>query len=126
MSLRRVAERDLGFILESHEEGFRWELSLTPPSGAPVPMFGFSNDIAQVIDPDTGQLVSGRLATVALRISTLNELGIALPTGVADQSKRPWLVTFDDINGKPGRFKVRQADPDRALGLVVCFLEVYR
>jgi len=86
---------------------------------------GFSDDIAQSIDPDTGELVSGRLASVALRISTLHAAGFSLPRGVADTSKKPWVVKFNDINGRPHVFIVRQANPDRAAGLVVCILEGY-
>lgn len=126
MGLRELAEQDLGAILEDSAYGFGWSITLTDPAGLSDPnLTGFSDDISQVIDPDTGQLVSGRQASVALRISSLFTAGFTIPRGIADQSSKPWVVTFNDINGTSHTFKVRQADPDRALGLVVCILEGY-
>lgn len=125
--LREIAEQDLGVILESDEQGFRWPVTITDPDGnVSSGLYGFSNDIAQVIDPDTGQAVSGRLATISLRISSLTAQGLALPEGIADASSKPWLVAFDDINGNPFVFKVQESNPDRGLGLVFCFLELYQ
>lgn len=126
MGLRELAEKDLGAILEDSTFGFGWPITLTDPSGLTDPnLVGFSDDISQMIDPDTGQLVSGRLASVALRISSLLAAGFALPRGVAEQTSKPWVVTFNDINGISHTFKVRDGDPDRALGIVVCILESY-
>jgi len=126
VGLRELAEHDLGAILEDSVSGFGWPITLTDPAGLTNPnLVGFSNDISQVIDPDTGQLVSGRSASVALRISSLIAAGFTMPRGIADQSSKPWLVAFNDINGVAYTFKVRQADPDRALGMVVCILEGY-
>jgi hypothetical protein len=126
MGLRDLVEQDLGAILEDSATGFGWPISLTDPDGlTDETLVGFSDDIAQSIDPDTGELVSGRLASVALQISTLYAAGFSLPRGVADTSKKPWVVKFNDINGRPHVFIVRQANPDRAAGLVVCILEGY-
>lgn len=127
MNLRALAESDLGFIVEDGATGFGWPITLTDPSGfsSPDPLTGLSDDIAQVIDPDTGQAVSGRLASIALRISTLYAQGYALPQGIADASAKPWIVEFNDINGLPYKFKVQQSNPDRALGVVTCLLETY-
>lgn len=125
MGLRELAERNLGAILENSASGFGWPITVTNPAGSTESFTGFSNDISQVIDPDTGQIVSGRAASVALRISSLAAKGFAIPYGVADQSSKPWIVSFDDINGNPYTFKVRQADPDRTLGMVVAILEAY-
>lgn len=125
MSIRQLAESDLGLILEDGATGFGWPITVTDPSGTVRPLTGFSDDIAQIIDPDTGQAVSGRLASVALRISSLTLAGLGLPKGVADAGSKPWLIEFDDINGNPYKFKVSQSNPDRALGLVTLLLELY-
>lgn len=129
MSLRTQAETDLGFILESDTQGFRWPITVTSPSGAVLgddeDLYGFSDDIAQLIDPETGVLVSGRIATVALRISTLLSFFADLPRYISSSTSKPWIVTFNDINGVSHTFKVKQADQDRALGLLICILEVY-
>ena len=125
MGLREVAEQDLGAILEDSTMGFGWDIQVTDPSGLSVPLTGFSDDISQIIDPDTGEAVSGRLVSVALRISSLTAGGLTLPVGIADSAIKPWVIEFDDINGNPFKFKVAQSNPDRALGLVTCLLELY-
>ena len=138
MSLRVLAESDLSFILEDGTYGFGWDISLIAPdgqefsevpqeSGDPKPLLGFSDDISSIIDPDTGQAVSGRLASVALRESTLRAIGIeSLPKGISERASKPWVVKFNDIQGKPYSFKVSQSNPDRALGVLVLLLESYR
>lgn len=126
MGLREQAEADLAFILEDSVSGFGYPITLTDPSGKTDTFTGFSDDIAQVIDPDTGQAVSGRLASAALRISTLYNKGFTLPKGIADTGSKPWILQFDDINGLPYTFKVSESNPDRAAGVVVCLLEAYR
>lgn len=126
MSLRTLAETDLGGILEDAVTGFGWDIQLTSPEGLTVPMVGFSQDISQVIDAQTGQLVNGALASIALRISSLITAGLAVPRGVADKNSKPWVVRFNDLLLNPYVFKVRQSNPDRMLGLVTCILEVYK
>lgn len=127
MGLRQIAEADLAVILEDSDTGFGWPIVVTSPTGAVAALTGFGDDISQLIDPDTGQAVSGRLASVAIRNSTLLSFsGMTLPKGIADENSKPWTVEFDDINGNPWRFKVRESNPDRALGLTVCILELYR
>lgn len=121
-----MAESDLGAILEDGVMGFGWPITVTSPGGISVPLTGFSDDISQVIDPDTGQAVSGRLASVALRISSLDTAGLGIPRGIADSASKPWAIEFSDINGNPFKFKVQQSNPDRALGLVTCILELYK
>ena len=121
MSLRRVAERDLGSIISDERTGFGWPITLIDPLGNRFDRVGFSNDIFLLIDPDTGQAVSGRSASVALQSSAIP----SIPVGVSDTAARPWLVEFSDIAGKPWRFKVSETNPDRALGLIVLILELY-
>ena len=129
--MRRLAESDLGTILEDGVTGFGWPVSLTNPAGLTIQLVGFSNDIAQVIDPETGQAISGRSANCALRTSTIKTLGTALdpafgiPQGISDTSAKPWIVNFLDINDAEHQFKVVQSNPDRTLGLISCLLEIY-
>jgi hypothetical protein len=126
MNLRQQAEADLAFILEDSATGFGWSISVTDPNGLNRPLTGSSNDISQVVDPETGQVVSGRSASVALRVSSLFEAGFnSLPVGIADSNSKPWLVAFDDINGNSHTFKVIQSNPDRTLGIITLILEAY-
>ena len=122
-----MAEADLGAILEDSDTGFGFSISVTSPGGTKHTLTGFSDDISQLTDPDTGQAVSGRLASVALRISTIYTSfpGEGLPRNIASAALKPWVIEFNDINGNPGKFKVSESNPDRAIGMLVCILEVY-
>lgn len=125
MGLREIAEADLSFILEDKDTGFGWDIVITDPAGTVGNLVGSSTDISQLIDPDTGHAVSGRLATVTVRISSLTTEGLGLPVSIADASIKPWLVAFDDINGNGHTFKVAESNPDRALGVITLILEIY-
>ena len=70
-------------------------------------------------------VVSGRAASVSLRLSTLDARGIGRPVGIEDSKAKPWVVEFLDINGLSYTFKVKSSDPDPTLGLLVCILEAY-
>ena len=126
MSLRTLAESDLTTIVNDQSNGFGWPVTITDPSETSASLSGFSNDVSLAIDPETGQLVSSRIVTVSLVISDLIEAGLSLPRNIADSTSKPWIVTFDDINGNSYTFKVKESNPDRALGLVVLILERYR
>lgn len=126
MNLRLQAERDLGVILEDSATGFGWPVVLTAPDGSRHELTGFSDDIAQVIDPETGAIVSGRLASVALRMSSIAALGLEIPRAISETGRKPWIVEFLDILGAAHRFKIVQSYPDRALGLLTLNLEIYK
>ena len=126
MGLRELAEADNRIILNDGTFGFGYSIILTNPAGTVAPLTGFSNDISQVIDPDTGVAVSGRLATAALNINDIVAAGLELPKGIADAGSKPWLIRFDDINGNAHTFKVSKSDPDRAIGMLICTLEFYK
>lgn len=125
MNLRTQAEADLGEILEDGVYGFGWPITVTDPAGTVGNLVGFSNDVALSLDPDTGVLVTSRIASAALRISSLTAAGLGLPVNIADPKSKPWVIEFTDINGNAGKFKVNKSSPDRALGIVVCVLGAY-
>ncbi|WNO24167.1 hypothetical protein Scuro_06 [Acinetobacter phage Scuro] len=127
MNLRALAEADLGRILENKSTGFGWDITLTNPEGKTELLTGFSQDIALAIDPDMGVLVSGRTASVALRIGLLRAKGFTEnPRNISDENKKPWVVGFKDINGTPCLFKVVKSNPDAMIGCVTLLLEAYK
>lgn len=123
MGLREIAEQDLAFILEDEPTGFGFAITLTNPAGATQDLIGYTADISQLIDDETNTAVTGRLATVAVRISTLT---IGLPVTISDKTQMPWLATFNDINGNSFTFKVQESNPDRALGVLVLTLAFWK
>ncbi len=122
--LRELAEADLETIVEDDVFGFARDITLTNPAGTSQVLQGFSNDVSQVTDPETGQLVSTRLASATLRTSKITLPG-GLPEGVADASQKPWRVSFKDISGETIEYKVAHGNPDRALGVIFLVLELY-
>lgn len=123
MGLRVQNEADLAESMED-EDDFGWPITVTDPNGVSQPLIGLSTDIMQIIDPDTGMVLKGRTASVALRISSL--VFSSLPEAVANSAAKPWRADFEDINGSPYTFKVKESSPDRAIGIVVCILETYQ
>ncbi len=129
MSLRQLAEQDLAITLEDGADGFGWPITLRDPSGnESAGLFGQTGDIHQVIDPDTGQAVSGRQAHVSLRMSSiLADANISeLPKVIQSPSAKPWLVVFEDLAGTPQTFRILETNPDRTLGLLTMHIEVWK
>lgn len=125
-SLRTQAAADLRVILEDSAAGFGRAITVTDPAGFSAVLTGLSDDIGLTIDPQTGVAVSGRTASVALALASLTAAGFAIPKGIADGASKPWVITFDDIEGNAHTFKIAEAMVDRAAGLVVCMLEAYQ
>ena len=123
MSLRVQAEADLAVTLEAPGD-FGFAFTLTDPDGVANAFVGSTGDIGMVIDPDTGMAVSGRLAHVTVRVSSLVTAGFPdVPVGIADLLQRPWRVTFLDLAGNSQEWKVQSSMPDRTLGIAVLILE---
>jgi len=126
MNLRALAEQDLGVTLEDKITGFAVDVTVIDPDGLEKILSGTPNDIAFVIDPDTGQAVTGRFAKVTLRISSLTAAGFtSLPVGVPDSTSKPWVIKFKDVNDIDHVFKVESSLPDRTLGVISLTLENY-
>lgn len=127
MNFREIAEQDLAITLEDNVYGFGWPVTVTDPDSLSSSLFCQQNDIAFQIDPQTGESVSGRIVTIALRISSLTSAGFtSLPKQQADKTKKPWIFEMDDVSGNSGQFTVKESHPDQTLGLIFCQLEVYK
>jgi hypothetical protein len=99
--------------------GFRRELTLTSPAGVVTPLGGFPTDIAESVDPETGTVVAGRRASVAVSLLSLP----AMPEVEPEAGARPWVVVFALFASTT--WKVVEVKPDRAAGVVVLMLEAY-
>lgn len=125
MGIRELANRHNRAILNNEATGGGWRFVLTSPDGATAALTGWSNDISQIIDPDTGQAVSGRLATVTMHLEDLDAAGLSIPAGENFATEKPWLVQWFDLRGNSYTFKVTSADPDRTINNVTCILEAW-
>lgn len=125
MGLRAQAVLDTQAILESTDD-FGVALTITDPDGLSAEVVGYSADVHLMVDPGTGQAVSARKISVAVHVNTLEQAGLGQPVGVADKRAKPWLVSFADAKGAAQTFKVVSSEPDRVVGIVVLWLEVFR
>lgn len=126
MTLQDDLTADTKAILEDDITGFGWPMTVTNPVGFSAQFVGQYTDIAEAIDPETGQSVSSRTVTVALMISSLLASELGIPQGVSDKTQRPWVVELTDRNGSDHRFKVMSTKPDASMGVVVLELEFFR
>lgn len=126
MNLRLQAAADLQAILSDTASGFARAITVTPPTGAPVALTGLWTDVGMAIDPNTGMMVTGRKASVALSRAALRTAGLADPKGVADSTSKPWVISYVELDGvTTTRWKVSSTAPDHAADVILCFLETY-
>lgn len=124
MSLRDIANADLQEIMNADETG-GVTCTLTDPDSNTAEFKVFFNDIHQTIDPGTGEIVTGRLSSIAVLTNELIAEGFDGIRGIADSSSRPWLVTTTDALGRSVTHKVAETYPDASIGLTVLLLELY-
>ena len=126
MGLRDQAKRDARYIISGDVYGFRWPVTVEDPSGVvSVALYCTSRDISLMIDPQTGQALSGRTVSCTFHIDDLIDQGfVGLPVSVKDGGA-PWKVKFDDVNGFSYTFIVSEGIPDRTFGVIACMLELY-
>lgn len=123
MSLLDVAAADLRAILSDVDSGFAVPIRVISPEDTEVTVNGLATDIGMSFDPETGQAIAGRRASVALPIAELEAAGSEEPRGAP--SGRPWRLAFALPHAEERIFKVASVMPDK-LGCLVCFIEDYR
>jgi hypothetical protein len=112
-------------LIMKETDGFVWDCTITDPSGTSVAFKCRSNDIHLLFDVDTGQVITGRQATIVVLTKDLAAAGFQDIRNIEDSTSKPWVIDVDDINGKSGKFKVRETHPDNTIGLMVMILETY-
>jgi len=127
MGLRATAYADARAILNDSAAGFGWPVKVTDPAGNTADLTGYAGDVAQTIDPDTGQAVTGRRAPLTLHLDDLEAAGLGIPRSVADESGDPWRIEYNDITlNHLVKYDILEAWPDRTLGVVTCWLGIYK
>lgn len=126
MNLRELAAIDHAAILGDVAQGFAIPLTITNPAGVQLALAGFASDVGEVVDPESGIPIIGRRATCSFVPDPIEQAGLGPIVGVAEDSRRPWLVAFADAHGVVRVYKVTAVMPEGDLGSVRCALEAYK
>lgn len=118
-------QRDSQRIMNSARCGFGVDVILTDPDMVAHTLKGIVSIIHNLIDPDTGQPVSGFLATVSLNALDLLAQGIEIPEGEMDEFERPWTVETVNVSGVTVLTKVIRVSPDETNGNILIDLGIY-
>jgi len=124
LNLRAQAEADLSFTVEDSVNGGGWNMVLNSPAGVAYPIVGISDNIGRAIDPQTGQIVTGSLVNVTLRLASLTTSGV--PFGVTNLTAVPWTVTISNLRGTSTKWKVLRSATDETLGVIVLTLGTHK
>jgi hypothetical protein len=124
VSLLDQAALDLRAII-TDPNGFGVAITVIDPDGNTATLTGLQNDVGMFVDPQTGVLVGGRRASVALSILEIADAGLDEPRAVAGGNIKPWRVAFTTPTGRELVMKISEVNPDE-LGCVVCMLEIYK
>jgi len=125
MSLLDRVQKDAQRIMNSQRCGFGSPIILTDPDSVAYNLTGIVSVIHNLIDPDTGQPVSGFLATVSLNALDLQDKGIELPYGEMSMDRRPWTVETTVVGGATLLTKVVRVAPDETNGNILIDLGNY-
>jgi hypothetical protein len=109
--IRQQILADLDTIIKGE---FGQSIRISRQDGSdPNDFTGYSNDIHNTIDPQTGLMVSGRSARATLVLQDiLNQFG-ELP-------KKLWIVEFLEIS--PNVFKIHDVMPDASMGTLTLII----
>jgi len=106
--LRDQAIADLALTVQS-DFGQRIRIATDSKDSEFKTFTGNSNDIHQSVDPETGQMFSGRQAHAILVYKEVFDHFQMLP-------KKQWRVQFLDIS--PNEFRIKDIMPDATLGIL--------
>ena len=105
--------------------GFSWPIRVLDPGGQQAMLQGLTNDISMTLDPETGLSVSGRNIEITISVMDLVVAGLEVPKNVPEREKKPWIVEFNDVLGRPHRLKVIETYPDASFATVRCKLGLF-
>lgn len=126
MSLRTTAANDFKKITQNLKE-WGLKLTITAPDDSTFDVIGLATDISLKVDPDTGLVVSGRKASVAISLDQFRANDITeVPSMRPDQSGKPYRISFTSEDGNTYNFSIRESIPDRTLDQVVLILQQWR
>lgn len=113
-----LSESRLDFAIISQDtDGFAEEVVLTSPTGQSATIACVWTDVGVGLDPESGQTVSAKAASVSISDDALTEAGIGIPVSVQEKNKKPWKITVTNIDGTSTAYKITEPRRDRRLGV---------
>lgn len=125
MNIRDLAALDHAAIVTDVAGGFAIPILVTNPEGVELAMAGFTTDVGEVVDPQSGMLIDGRRVSVQILTAPLIAAGMGEPRAVSDGSRKPWLVRFANVHGEQRTYKIFEVKPEDVLGSHKCLLEAW-
>ena len=127
MGLNEIAADDFANFTSNTDE-FGHEFVITAPDGTVIEgIKGYSTDISALIDPETGQMVAGRTASVSIAMRFFRNAGFgSIPTMEPKKNKKPWIFEWLAPNTSVYTFSVRDAIPDRKLDQTLFMLQSFK
>ena len=103
------------------------DITFIDPHGVSAVIKAIWRDIHLAVDPDTGQAVSARQASVFTTEQRLRDAGLnGIPTGVSERTSAPWIARVTDTGGAERTYKVSERLPDAGFGAVLLNLEAHQ
>ncbi len=125
MSLLDRVRKDSTRIMNSERYGTGTDIVLIDSDDVEYPMKSIVAVIHNLVDPDTGQPVSGYLATASVNRYNLPVNKRTELEGVSDELQRPWTIRYTNIDNVEIINKITRAAPDEANGNILCDLGSY-
>lgn len=104
--------------LASNTDVFGSSVVFVDTSGNRFPISCNVQDISATIDPETQQIVTGRLVSFIVGRAAIESAGMGLPRAIAQDGVSPWLVEYADQV-----WRVNDVRPDRVFGMLIVFVE---
>jgi hypothetical protein len=105
MNVRELSEKYLEKTLENPNAAGS-PYTLIDPNNVRYPVVGTVGDISMLIDPISGEAISGRTITTTCRM-------MRLPV----QPRRGWRAELPDLAGNIQQLYVQEIKPDNTIGL---------
>jgi hypothetical protein len=125
VSLLARVRNDIARITQNTKE-FASVVKLTSPAGVTRDVAAITNEVWQGLDPNSGNIVNGASASVAISLDALTKAGLGIPQNDHDRKAKPWRVELTLADGVARTYKITESRRDMTLGLIWYVLEHYQ
>lgn len=125
MSLLDRVRKDVARITQNTNE-FASAVKLTNPSGQFATVAALTGEVWQGLDPNSGNVVNGAVASIAISIEALTKANLGgIPHNSKNPTERPWRVELELADGVRYTYAINESRRDMTLGLIWYVLKRY-